>query len=188
LSGPGASIAAVDAALRGTGSGADDGDMLADALTLLRHEEFAEALPLFERAIAGQPERAELYAYRSGAFLALGRPRDAQGDVDRAMTLDPTAFASNQKAGELNLRLGDLDAAAEHFLAAVRVARRGSADEQAAAVALALVRRRQRSAISHHASFPGVPRQTRSWLARLARPSRWRGGRIRAPSGESATG
>jgi hypothetical protein len=109
-------------------------------------------------------------------MLALGRPLDAQADIAKALELDPKSFAVNQKAGELSLRLGVLDTAADQFLAAVRAARPGSPDELAAASALALVRKRQRSSISHHAVLPrlsvGRTRALRSrWLGLLRRSS-----------------
>lgn len=157
-------------------------ELLRQGLLALRREEFPRALEEFETALAVDPMAADVYAYRSGAMLALGRPLDAQADVARALELDSTSFAVNQKAGELSLRLGDLQSAADYFLAAVRAARPGSGDQHAATAALGMARLRQKTSISHHARLPGRARLTglagRSprWLA--ARP-RWLAARAR---------
>ncbi len=145
---------------------------LGDALLLLRREHFPEALETLDTALSADPDNADIHAYRSAALLALGRPLDAQVEAGLAMSLDPAGFAANQKGGELSLRMGLLDTAADQFLAAVRAARPGSADEVAAAYSLALVRKRQRSAISHHAVLPGLPGVWRS--SRRAMGNRWR--------------
>lgn len=164
-------------------------DSLRRALIALRREQFQAALEDFEAALAADPNFADVYAYRSGAMLALGRPLEAQADVARALELDPSSFAVNHKAGELSLRLGDLQSAADSFLAAVRAARPASADEQAATSALALVRVRQRSSIAHHARLPGFAPFTRlSRLSRLARTPRWLAGRVRRVARGTATG
>jgi tetratricopeptide (TPR) repeat protein len=146
---------------------------LRDALLLLRREHFPEALDALDAALAAEPDNADVHAFRSAALLALGRPVDAQAAAELALSLDPDGFAANQKGGELSFRMGLLDAAADQFLAAVRAARPGSADEAAAASFLALVRKRQRSAISHHAVLPGL---TGDWRpSRRALANRWRG-------------
>jgi tetratricopeptide (TPR) repeat protein len=146
---------------------------LRDALLLLRREHFPEALESLDAALARDPGNADIHAYRSAALLALGRPIDAQAEAELAMSLEPDGFAANQKGGELSFRMGLLDAAADQFLAAVRAARPGSADEVAAAFSLAQVRKRQRSAISHHAVLPGLPGAWRR--SRRALGNRWRG-------------
>jgi tetratricopeptide (TPR) repeat protein len=145
---------------------------LRDALLLLRRELFPEALDALDAALVADPDSAELHAYRSATLLALGRPVDAQVAAGLALSLDPDGFAANQKGGELSLRMGDLDTAANQFLSAVRAARPGSADEKAAAVSLAAVRARQHASISHHAVFPGLPAVR--WPNRALR-NRWRG-------------
>ena len=157
-------------------------EMLRQGLLALRREEFTKALEDFETALALDPNSADVYAYRSGAMLALGRPLDAQADVARALELDPGSFAVNQKAGELSLRLGDLQSAADYFLTAVRTARPGSGDQHAATAALGVARLRQKTSISHNARLPskarlaaGLTGRSPRWLAarvhRVARGS-----------------
>lgn len=151
---------------------------LRDALLLLRREHFPEALDALDAALAAAPNSAEIHAYRSAALLALGRPLEAQSEAELSLSLDPHGFAANQKGGELSFRMGDLATAADRLLSAVRAARPGSADEAAAAAALALVRKRQRGAISHHAVLPrlsAIRRPSRAlrarWRTLLRRPA-----------------
>jgi hypothetical protein len=79
----------------------------------------------------------------------------ARSASSRALELAPGAFLPNMKAGELAMRLGDLETAEGHLLAAVRATDPASADAAAAARALLIARRGTRSGISHRASLPG---------------------------------
>ncbi len=169
---------------RGTGVGAADRsvqvpgvDHLREARELLRaglralsREEMSEARDLLGRSVEADPTNPDAHAYLSSALLALADVWGAQRAVDLAMALGPDRFAPRQKAGELALRLGDPERAAEHFLAAMRAAEPGSPSAVAARDALALARRHVRRSIPHRAVLP-------TW------PFRWRSvtGRSRAP-------
>lgn len=149
--------------------------LLRTGLVHLRREEFSDGLAAIDAAIDARPEMADAHAYRSSALMALSRPLEAQDEVEIALALDPNAFAPQQKAGEMSLRLGDMSAAADHFLAAVRAARPGSPDEAAAQAGLVLARRRMKSGIDHHAVLPrrpALPGPVRSIAGRLRRASR----------------
>ena len=129
-----------------------------EGLVAVRHERFPDALALFQAATEAAPDWAEPYAYRSSVEVMLGRPHDALSSVERALELSPDGFASNQKAGELSIRLGQLDLAEERFLAAVRAAANGSADQRAAQKSLEYTRNQLKKSIRIGTSLPDLSR------------------------------
>lgn len=133
-------------------------------LIALRREEFELAATSLAAAIEADPASADAHAYLSSALLALARPEEARAAAARALELGPADFGPHQKAGELALRLGNPVAAATHFLAAVRAAEPGSADEAAARMALGTARRQVRTAVDHRASLPRLPARLRALL------------------------
>lgn len=120
----------------------------------LRREEWEVARRFLLEAAEENPTDAAALAYLSGALLALGQVEEARTAVERALALEPDGFAPRLKAGELALRLGDLEAAESHCLAAVRAAEPGSGGEAAARATLASIRRLTRRAIDHRAALP----------------------------------
>jgi tetratricopeptide (TPR) repeat protein len=95
------------------------------------------------------------------AMAYLSSVRFAMADVDGATTaarlavaLGPERFAPNQKSGEMALRLGDPEQAAERFLAALRASEPGSQNAKAAEASLREARRRAAAGIKHQARAP----------------------------------
>lgn len=162
-------------------TGADVASHFRNGLAALRIEEWSIAVIELETCTDLDPAHAASHAYLSGALLALGRPDDAAAAVDRALELDPDGFSPNLKAGELAVRLGDLDRAERRFLAALRSAEPGSPDAAAARRWLAITRERQRRSIRRQAVLPHVRPRARLGLPGL--PRSLRGGRqVGAPT------
>jgi tetratricopeptide (TPR) repeat protein len=123
-------------------------------LIALAREEIDVAEPLLREVVAAAPENADALAYLATAWVVQGRVEAAREAMDLALTLGPDQFGPNLKAGELDLRLGDLDAAELHFKQALRVAAHGSRDAAAARTLLGETRRRASRSIVRKASFP----------------------------------
>jgi tetratricopeptide (TPR) repeat protein len=124
------------------------------ALVALAREQVDEAEPLLREIVAAAPEDADALAYLATAWVVQGRVEAAREAMALALTLGPDRFAPNLKGGELDLRLGDLDAAAIHFKQAMQVAVHGSRDAAAARTLLGETRRRASRSIARKASFP----------------------------------
>ncbi len=145
-----------------------------EGLVAIRHERYPEALALLQAASTAAPDWAVPVAYASSVLVALGRPVDAQDSIERALELSPDGFASNQKAGELCIRLGQLELAEDHFLAAVRAAANGSDDQRAAQKSLEYTREHLRKSITLGSRLPDLGR-FRAWFrmpSRGRRPER----------------
>jgi tetratricopeptide (TPR) repeat protein len=112
---------------------------------------------------AAEPLAVDALAYLSSVRWSLGDIEGARDASDRALELGPERFAPNQKAGEMALRLGDLERAADLFLAAVRASEPGTADSKAAEISLREARRRVSHSIRHEAKAPRMS----GWLARM---------------------
>jgi len=142
-----------------------------DGIIALRDERFQDAHDALLAASAAAPAWADPWAYLSSVQLALGKPLDAQDSIERALELSPDGFASNQKAGELSIRLGQLGLAEDHFLAAVRAATHGSGDQRAAQKCLEHTRRMQSKSIQMSSGSPDTSRM-RSWFRMPSRGRR----------------
>lgn len=142
-----------------------------DGIIALRQERYQDAHDAFLAASAAASDWAEPWAYLSSAQLALGKPQEAQDSIERALELSPDGFASNQKAGELSLRLGQLGLAEDHFLAAVRAATHGSADQRAATKSLEYTRLMLRKSIQMSSRSPD-PSRVRAWFRMPSRGRR----------------
>jgi hypothetical protein len=149
------------------------------AIRALAHEEWTTGRGLLEDELRSHPAWADGWALLSGAHLAVADVDAARAASARALELAPGRFLPNMKAGELAMRLGDLEAAEVRLLAAVRSTDPDTADAAAASRALLIVRRATRSGISHRASLPGRPD-----LSRLASSLTVRLRRVR-PVGEA---
>jgi tetratricopeptide (TPR) repeat protein len=155
----------------GGATGEDDPEThLAAGLRALRHEEFERAVTLLEAAAEASPRDPRPPAYLSGAYLAMGRPAEAEAAVERALAIDPTGFEPHLKAGELAMRYGDIARAEREFLTALRATTSGSPEMEVARRWLTIARERLRRSISLRAALPGAPGP----LRRLGRALRGR--------------
>ena len=123
-------------------------------LIALAREEVDEAELLLREVVAAEPRDADALSYLATAWIVQGRVEPAREAMALALTLGPERFAPNIKAGELDLRLGDLDAAVLHFKQALRVAAHGSRDAAAARTLLGETRRRAGRSIVRRAVLP----------------------------------
>jgi tetratricopeptide (TPR) repeat protein len=120
----------------------------------LAQEEFDLGRERLEAIVAVDPGNADAWAYLSGVRLAAADADGATEASERALALDPEGFAPRMKAGELALRLGNLEGAEQWFVAALRAVDPGTPAALAAKKALVVTRTRRRSAIGHGASLP----------------------------------
>jgi len=129
---------------------------LAAALRMLAREEYEQGRGALRRLVGRSPDDAVAWAYLSGAELAMADVDAARAALQHALALDPDGFAPRLKAGELALRLGDLQTAETQFVAALRAVEPGTAQAEAARRALVMVRTRLRGAIAHGATLPRI--------------------------------
>ncbi len=134
------------------------GTSLGGVLASLWQEDLAAAEVQLRAVLDAHPEDASVHAYLGSVLLATGRPEDAILATDYALSLEPDGFAPQMKAAELWFRLGDPDRAADLFLGALRAARPGSHEAQAASRARSAARRAAAQSIRHGAVLP-------RWLA-----------------------
>ena len=147
-------------------------EMLREGLRAMTHERLEQARE-YLRAIATEEdlESGDLVAIDSLAFLSsvtwgLGDPISAVEMAERALELAPDRFATNQKAGEMSMRLGHLDKAEARFLAALRASEPGTSDARSAEACLREARKRTARGIAHGTRGLGLG----GFLRRLRRP------------------
>ena len=154
-------------ALAASGGGvAGEGDPdahLEAGFDALRHEDFERAVVLLEAAADADPRDPRPPAYLSGAYLAVGRPADAEAAIERALAIDPSGFEARLKAGELAMRFGDIARAEREFLAALRATKVGTPEMDVARRWLTVARDRLRRSISLRAALPSVHGALRRW-------------------------
>ncbi|KAI3872655.1 hypothetical protein MKX03_010924 [Papaver bracteatum] len=76
---------------------------------------FIEALALYDRAIAMNPEKASYRSNKSAALTGLGRILDAAVECKEAIRIDPSYHRAHHRLATLYLRLGDAETALHHF-------------------------------------------------------------------------
>ncbi|KAI9117046.1 hypothetical protein K1719_012045 [Acacia pycnantha] len=76
---------------------------------------FAEALSLYDAAIAIDPNKASYRSNRSAALTALGRLIEAVFECREAIRIDPHYHRAHQRLGSLYVRLGETEKAQYHF-------------------------------------------------------------------------
>ncbi|KAI3933978.1 hypothetical protein MKW92_012080 [Papaver armeniacum] len=76
---------------------------------------FVEALALYDRAIAMNPEKASYRSNKSAALTGLGRILDAAVECKEAIRIDPSYHRAHHRLATLYLRLGDAETALQHF-------------------------------------------------------------------------
>jgi len=100
-----------------SGNSGTSGDLVKRAMVSLDPEEvkrvgndqykrghFAEALSLYERAIAISPANAAYRSNRAAALTALGRVVEAVTECEEAVRLDPSYGRAQQRLGSLLIR------------------------------------------------------------------------------------
>ncbi|XP_061344106.1 inactive TPR repeat-containing thioredoxin TTL3-like [Gastrolobium bilobum] len=75
---------------------------------------FAEALALYDAAIALDPNKASFRSNRSAALTALGRLLEAVFECREAIRIEPHYHRAHHRLGNLNMRLGETDKALYH--------------------------------------------------------------------------
>lgn len=65
---------------------------------------YAEAVALYERAIAKDQERASYWSNKAAALISLGRLLEAVADCKTAVRIDPTYYRAHYRLGTLYLR------------------------------------------------------------------------------------
>ncbi|KAI9085902.1 hypothetical protein K1719_031979 [Acacia pycnantha] len=76
---------------------------------------FAEALSLYDRAIALSPANAAYRSNRAAALTGLGRLAEAVRECEEAVRLDPNYGRAHQRLASLFLRLGRVENARKHL-------------------------------------------------------------------------
>ncbi|XP_077213864.1 TPR repeat-containing thioredoxin TTL1-like [Tasmannia lanceolata] len=80
-----------------------------------KHGRFAEALALYDRAIALDPERASYRSNKSAALTGLGRLLEAVDECREAIKIEPSYSRAHYRLGNLYLRLGEAEKALNHY-------------------------------------------------------------------------
>ncbi|XP_072958761.1 TPR repeat-containing thioredoxin TTL1-like [Typha angustifolia] len=81
--------------------------------------QFAEALRLYDRAIALCPDNAACRSNRAAALIGLRRLAEAVKECEEAVRLDPGFVRAHQRMIALYIRLGQVDNARKHLFVAV---------------------------------------------------------------------
>ncbi|KAJ4976811.1 hypothetical protein NE237_001917 [Protea cynaroides] len=76
---------------------------------------FAEALSLYDRAIAISPDNAACRSNRAAALTGLGRLTEAVRECEEAVRLDPAYGRAHQRLASLHMRLGQVENARKHL-------------------------------------------------------------------------
>jgi hypothetical protein len=149
---------------------------LRDGLRSMTHERIEDArdalasLATEEPLAAGDPIAVDALAFLSSVTWTLGDPVTAIDMAERALELGPSRFATNQKAGEMSMRLGHIDRAEVRFLAALRASEPGTGDSRAAERCLREARKRTARGIKHETRGIGLDRMLRLFRRRRTAP------------------
>jgi Flp pilus assembly protein TadD len=81
------------------------------ALRLIRHKQYAEAIPHLQFALADKPKDTEILNYLGYAKRMVGDYDSSQYYYERALTIDPNNKETLESLGELYLAKNDLLAA-----------------------------------------------------------------------------
>ncbi|XP_073122000.1 TPR repeat-containing thioredoxin TTL1-like isoform X1 [Henckelia pumila] len=77
--------------------------------------QFAEALNLYEKAIAMSPRNAAYHCNRAAALMGLNRLAEAVRECEEAIRLDPEYARAHHRLGSLLLSLGQVENAQKHL-------------------------------------------------------------------------
>ncbi len=81
-------------------------ELFEQALAASREGRFGEALPLWDAVVERAPQEASAWSNRGNVLLALGDPRSAIADQDRAIALDPSSGDPHLNRGTAEEALG----------------------------------------------------------------------------------
>ncbi|XP_057956318.1 inactive TPR repeat-containing thioredoxin TTL3-like [Malania oleifera] len=121
-------LGVVDAGVTGNSQFAGDSVMVKKAMASSDAEEvkkagneqyrkrhFADALSLYDRAIALSPDIAAYRSNRAAALTALGKLGEAVTECEEAVRLDPGYGRAHQRLASLYLRMGQVENARRHL-------------------------------------------------------------------------
>ena len=111
LPGPAAADGSVG---RNTTAKPDDPDYTA-AVTAIKAESFARAIPLLEGVVARDGTNADAYNWLAYAIRRSGEPARAIPIYQKALAIDPKHRGAHEYIGEAYLTLDDLPKAKEHL-------------------------------------------------------------------------
>ncbi|KAL2151539.1 hypothetical protein VTH82DRAFT_6637 [Thermothelomyces myriococcoides] len=111
--------------------------LLESAQAHLSKGETNDALIYYDAAVARDPNNYLTFFKRATTFLSLGRTSQATDDFQRVLSLKPDFEGAHVQLGKLKARLGDWDAAKEHYRKAKRSEEIASLEEAKGAAALA---------------------------------------------------
>ena len=111
-------IVLVFASTAARAAGSDDTPQnrdLAAAEKLIYKGNYAEAIPLLEKAIAAEPKNADAYNYLGYSHRKLGDREKALVFYTKALEIKPRHLGANEYLGELYLEQGELEKAEERL-------------------------------------------------------------------------
>ncbi|CAL9059314.1 inactive TPR repeat-containing thioredoxin TTL3-like [Musa acuminata AAA Group] len=108
----------VDSALRRAMVSMDPEEVKRVGNEQYRKGQFAEALKLYDRAIALCPDSAVCRSNRAAALTGLRRLGEAVKECEEALLLDPAFGRAHQRLASLLLRLGQVENARRHLVSA----------------------------------------------------------------------
>ncbi len=91
-------------------------ELFAQALSASREGRFGDALPLWDQVVERAPQDASAWSNRGNVLLALGDPRAAIADQDRAIALEPASGDPHLNRGTAEEALGLWSAAAADYV------------------------------------------------------------------------
>ncbi len=105
----------------GTALGAGGGESksknkdLADGAKFVASGNYADAIPLLQKAAAAEPKNADVYNFLGYSHRKLGDSAAALGFYQKALELKPKHRGANEYLGELYLEMGELDKAEQRL-------------------------------------------------------------------------
>ncbi|AEO60186.1 hypothetical protein MYCTH_2309125 [Thermothelomyces thermophilus ATCC 42464] len=111
--------------------------LLASAQAHLSKGETGDALVYYDAAVARDPNNYLTFFKRATTYLSLGRTSQATDDFQKVLSLKPGFEGAHVQLGKLKARMGDWDAAKEHYRKAKRNEEIASLEEAKGAAALA---------------------------------------------------
>ncbi|KAK4244678.1 hypothetical protein C7999DRAFT_17084 [Corynascus novoguineensis] len=111
--------------------------LLESAQAHLSKGETSDALVYYDAAVARDPTNYLTFFKRATTYLSLGRTSQATDDFQKVLSLKPGFEGAHVQLGKLKARLGDWDAAKEHYQQAKKTEELASLEEAKGAAALA---------------------------------------------------